>query len=196
MTRRTSFFALILGAVLSLALAACGATSNSPGSSGGIYGSSGSTPTTAASGQNSAQVATNTATVAGTSEPVLTNAQGMTLYYFKLDTAQTAACTATADSCTSFWPPLLDTSGTPTSSGSLPGKLAVLNDANGMQVTYNGHPLYTFSEDKAPGDTKGEGFMNEWHVATPTLAVLSTGGSTAPQPTATGGGYGYGGYGG
>lgn len=191
MTRRTSFFALILGAVLSLALAACGATSspNSPGS-GGLYGSSGSTPTTA-SGQNSAQVATNTATVAGQSEMVLTNAQGMTLYYFKLDTPQTAACTSSGG-CNSFWPPLLDTSGTPTSSGSLPGKLAVLNDANGMQVTYNGHPLYTFSEDKAPGDTKGEGFMNEWHVATPTLAVL-TGGSTAPQPTATGYGYGYGG---
>lgn len=192
MTRRTSFFALILGAALTLALTACGTTSsNSPGSSGGLYGSSGSTPTTASSGQGAAQVATSTAMVAGTSETILTNAQGMTLYYFLPDTAQQSACT-TSGGCSSFWPPLLDTSGTPTASGSLPGKLAVLSDANGMQVTYNGHPLYTFSEDKAPGDTKGEGFMNKWHVATPTLSVLTSGGSTSPQPTATSSGYGYG----
>lgn len=198
MVRRTRFTMLLLGAAFALTLAACGATSSgSPGSSGGLYGSSNSssasaTATSPASGQGSAQVASASAMVAGTSESILTNAQGMTLYYFKKDTTQQVACTS-AGGCSSFWPPLLASSGTPTASGSLPGALAVFDGANGKQVTYNGHPLYTFSEDKAPGDTKGEGFMNLWHVATPGLAVL-TGGSAAPQATATsGGGYGYGG---
>ena len=190
MARRTQIYALLLGGVVALALAACGATSSSPGSSGGIYGSSGgsaATATSSSSGQGTAQIATRTASVAGASEMILTNAQGMTLYYFMLDTPQKVACTG---SCISFWPPLLASSGAPAVSGSLSGTLAVLDGANGKQVTYNGHPLYTFANDKAPGDTHGEGIMGKWHVATPGLAA---GGSTAPQASPTTSGYGYGG---
>lgn len=196
MAQRTRVAMVLLGAALALTLAACGATSGSPGSSGGIYGSSGSgapaataTATSPASGTGSALVASATAMVAGTSKTILTNSRGMTLYYFTLDTPQKVAYTG---GCASFWPPLLASGGTPTASGSLAGTLAVLDGANGKQVTYNGHPLYTFSEDKAPGDTKGEGIMNEWHVATPGLAA-ATGGSTAPQASPTTSGYGYGG---
>jgi predicted lipoprotein with Yx(FWY)xxD motif len=56
-------------------------------------------------------------------------------------------------------------------------------DANGSQVEYNGHPLYTFSGDTAPGQTNGEGLFGMWFVATPNLPVQG-GGSTS-------GGYGY-----
>lgn len=198
MGRRIRYSTVLLvgpAVALTLALAACGATSSASGaagSSGGLYGSSNTpapTATSATSGSGSAMVATGTATVAGKSETILTNAQGMTLYYFTPDTAQKVACTS---SCTGIWPPLLASSGGPTARGSLPGTLGVLDGANGKQVTYNGHPLYTFVNDKAPGDTNGEGIKGEWFVATPSLAAAS-GGGAPPQATPTTGGYGYGG---
>jgi len=61
-------------------------------------------------------------------------------------------------------------SGAPTSATSLPGKLTVVADANGNQVEYNGHPLYTYSGDTGPGQTTGEGVGGVWHVVTPGLA--------------------------
>ena len=61
-----------------------------------------------------------------------------------------------------LWPPL--TSAAPTAAGGN-GKLSVLNDVNGHQVTYNGHPLYTFAGDHA-GQVTGQGVQN-FFVATP-----------------------------
>jgi len=82
-------------------------------------------------------------------------------------------------------PPLLFTgTGSPTSASSLPSTLSVATDANGNQVEYNGHPLYTYSKDTAPGPTNGEGFLGKWFVATPTLQ-----GQSAPQLTPTPYGY-------
>ena len=46
-----------------------------------------------------------------------------------------------------LWPPLV--SAAPSAAG-VSGKVTVLNGANGHQVTYNGHPLYTFVSDR-PG---------------------------------------------
>src|SRR5260370_15677948 len=109
---------------------------------------------------------TTSATVNGKSETILTNAQGMTLYYFMPDTATKAACTGT---CAGIWPPLLFTStGSPTSATTLPGTLSGVTDTNGQQVEYNGHPLYTYSKDTAAGQTNGEEFKAKWFVATPT----------------------------
>jgi len=56
----------------------------------------------------------------------------------------------------------------------LTGTLTVAMNANGDQVAYNGHLLYTFAGDKAKGDAKGEGtqaFSGVWKVATPGLTV-------------------------
>ena len=119
--------------------------------------------------------------VSGMSTLVLTNAQGFTLYYHTPDTATSVFTGAS-------WPPVLSPNGPPTSSGSLPGKLGVLNDANGAQVTYNGHPLYTFAGDSAAGQATGNGLGGVWFVATPNLAP-----SSHPGPTPTPGKpcYGY-----
>ena len=133
--------------------------------------------TTSGSQQGAALVTTRTDTVASASETVLTTTQGMTLYYFASDSSTQVACTG---DCAHNWPPLLAASGsTPTSATALPGSLSILSGANGQQVMYNGHPLYTFSGDKSPGDTNGEGIRGLWHVATPTLAPASG----APTPT-------------
>jgi predicted lipoprotein with Yx(FWY)xxD motif len=113
--------------------------------------------------------------VNGASDTVLTNAQGMTLYYLKSDTSTKTACTGT---CAGIWPPLLFTgTGAPTSATTVPGTLAVFNSANGQQVEYNGHQLYTYSGDTAPGQTNGEGFKGVWFVATSSLS-----GQSAPTP--------------
>jgi predicted lipoprotein with Yx(FWY)xxD motif len=179
-----AWFSLVALVVLVL-LAACGsntstgattvpnATSNTtasstPTSSGGRYGNGygngGTTPTVSSSGS---LIQTATTTVNGTSETILTTAQGRTLYYRTTDMPPTTVCSG---GCASAWPPLLVSgSSTPTSATSLPGKLSAQADANGTQVEYNGHPLYTYSGDTAPGQTTGEGVGGIWHVVTPSL---------------------------
>ncbi len=160
--------------LIALIVVACGSSSSTS------TGSGGTTPTAPTS--SVALIKTASATVKGASETIITNAQGMTLYYFMPDTATTAACTGT---CAGIWPPLLFTgTGSPTSATPLSGTLSVVKDANGQQVEYNGHPLYTYSKDTAPGQTNGEGLFGKWFVATPTLSIQS-----APQTTPTPYGY-------
>ena len=134
-------------------------------SNGGRYGSGGgTTPTTSSSGS---VIKTATATVNGASVTLLTNAQGMTLYYRTTDAPPTTVCSG---GCAGAWPPLvMSGSSTPTSATSLSGKLTIVSDANGNQVEYNGHPLYTYSGDTAAGQTTGEGVGGIWHVCTPSL---------------------------
>src|SRR5258708_39455900 len=144
---------------------------------GGCGGYGGSSSAGGSSASGPAQVKTATATVKGQSTPILTNSQGRTLYYRTTDTASASTCTG---GCTSTWPPLL-TSGSPVAASSLPGTLNSLSDANGTQVTYNGHLLYTYAGDSKPGDTNGEGIGGGWFVATPHLATPRPGGA-APTP--------------
>jgi predicted lipoprotein with Yx(FWY)xxD motif len=155
--------------LLALAAAACvqAPTVPPPVTGGSTPATGGSTPATATTSSAPALIHTATATVKGTSKTILTNAQGMTLYYFTPDTPTTSMCTT---GCSEIWPALLVTgSSAPTSSAALPGTLAVHTNANGNQVEYNGHFLYTFSGDSAPGQTNGEGIRGKWFVATPDL---------------------------
>jgi predicted lipoprotein with Yx(FWY)xxD motif len=110
-----------------------------------------------------------TATVKGNAETILATPQGLTLYYFTPDTATKVACTG---GCAKAWPPLHFTgSDTPLGDASLSGPLSVLNGANGNQVEYNGHLLYIYSGDTAPGQTNGAGLFGKWFVCTPSLAA-------------------------
>lgn len=173
--RRAFPFSIVL--LLAMLVAACGSST----------GSGGSTPTPAATTPApvattpaaTSTVMTATATVNGQSTTILTNTQGMTLYYFKPDTPTTSACTG---GCAQTWPPLLFTgSGSPTSAATLSGTLSAVTTANGNQIEYNGHPLYTFSGDTAPGQTKGEGIGGKWFVCTPDLAAASSASSALIQ---------------
>ena len=176
-------FVIALSVFIVMFIAACGSSTTT---GGGPYGGGGTTnppathPPTTGGNNSSAVIQTATVTVKGQSETVLTNAKGLTLYYFTPDSATQSALSR---NCLRVWPPLLFTgSGGPTSSTSLTGKLSVQMDINGNQIEYNGHPLYTFSGDSAPRQTNGEGLYGVWFVATPDLAVQG-GGSTS-------GGYG------
>ncbi len=110
-----------------------------------------------------------TVSVKGKSETVLTNAQGMTLYYFTPDSTTKIACTG---SCAQAWPPLVfKGSGAPEGDAPLSGKLTTVNGANGIQVEYNGHPMYAYSGDSAPGQANGQGLFGKWFVCTPSLSA-------------------------
>jgi predicted lipoprotein with Yx(FWY)xxD motif len=147
--------ALISGAVLVAVagvLAACGGAGGSSSSSGASSG---------------------TATVSaeqiggGGSGAVLVTPSGHALYAAEQEEGGKIMCTA---ACVSFWKPLTLAGGTPTGS-SLSGTLATVERPDGTkQVTYNGSPLYTFTQEGA-GQVTGNGFMDAfggqhftWHV--------------------------------
>ena len=140
---------------------ACGTSSNSSGTAA----TPAPTPTPAP------VMKTATAAVAGKSETILTDAKGMTLYYYAPDKgAGKVTCTG---ACLQAWPPLLLPSGVtqPTAASGINGTLGLLASPNGgQQVTYNGWPLYTWVKDTAPGMTTGENVGGKWFVATPTVA--------------------------
>jgi predicted lipoprotein with Yx(FWY)xxD motif len=100
-------------------------------------------PAAAASG-----AALKTTTIGGTT--VLTNAKGFTLYSFAPDTPASSKCYG---SCAAYWPPV---TGTTTAGSGLPGKVTTITRTGGThQLTYNGHPLYTYIGDTAPGQAHG-----------------------------------------
>jgi predicted lipoprotein with Yx(FWY)xxD motif len=168
-------WSIISGGIAALLAAGCGVAS-SPG----------------ASSSSSATVGIGNATVSGSSEQVLTDQAGHTLYYFGPDTPTTSQCTG---SCAGIWPPLLLPSGQPTASGSLPGTLSVVSDANGRQVAYQGHLLYSYSGDSASGQANGNGVnLNGgiWYAATPSLSAAGAAPSPSPSASASSGSSGYG----
>jgi len=129
---------------------------------------------------------------------ILTDSNGMTLYYFLKDTPQngTSACNG---ACAALWPPF-NTAPVQVSAPLQASDFVTITRADGTsQITYMGWPLYYYSGDKAPGDTNGYGFNKLWYVMSPTgvvtLAPTTTIATTAPTTVATtapamgGGGY-------
>ena len=109
---------------------------------------------TASSGQAVPATAGGTAmlrttTIGGVS--VLTNSSGRTLYSFAPDTPSSSACYGT---CAAYWPPVI---GNPVAGqGVTVSKIATIRRTDGtLQVTYAGHPLYTYVGDTAPGQASG-----------------------------------------
>jgi predicted lipoprotein with Yx(FWY)xxD motif len=120
---------------------------------------------------------------------VLVDARGRTLYLFEKDRNGMSACDT---ACVKFWP-ALTSNGTPRAGkGVHRSLLRLTRQRNGRrQVTYAGHPLYTFVGDKSPGQTTGEAltkFGADWYA-------IAASGRKVEQAQSTGGGYGSGGYG-
>jgi predicted lipoprotein with Yx(FWY)xxD motif len=93
--------------------------------------------------------ALRTTTIGGVS--VLTNSSGRTLYWFAPDTPSKSVCYGT---CAAYWPPVI---GNPAAGpGVTLSKVATIARTDGsIQVTYAGHPLYTYIGDTAPGQANG-----------------------------------------
>jgi predicted lipoprotein with Yx(FWY)xxD motif len=102
------------------------------------------------------------ANINGQMTNVLTTGNGMTLYYDTNDTALNATCTG---GCAQTWPPFLAQGQIITSAGVTSGQVTEQATANGNQVEYNGHPLYTYVNDTTTGQVNGQGVNSIWYAA-------------------------------
>jgi len=118
---------------------------------------SAASPAASAGGPAAGGAAVMTATVGSQGTLIVAGANGMTVYTFTKDVANsgTSACTG---GCLTKWPALTVPAGsTPAGGSDITGKLGTITraDDGSAQVTYNGLPLYFYSGDKAPGDSNG-----------------------------------------
>lgn len=93
---------------------------------------------------------------------VLTNSEGMTLYTFDKDAADSGKSVC-KDDCAVKWPPLV-ASVREKAEGAY---TIITRDDGAKQWAYKGKPLYTWFKDQKPGDTTGDGVLNVWHTAKP-----------------------------
>jgi predicted lipoprotein with Yx(FWY)xxD motif len=175
-SRLRMLLALPAVAAAAAVLAAC----SSSGTSSSSGGSSTSTSSPAAATAGSLK----TATIGGAT--VLTSSKGFTLYSFAPDTATKSNCNA---GCVQYWPPV---KGPATAGSGVTGTLTTIKRSDGsMQAAYDGHPLYTYVGDTAPGQAKGNGLNlsgGVWHE------VTASGGAAPAQSSSSGssgGGSGY-----
>jgi predicted lipoprotein with Yx(FWY)xxD motif len=174
--KRLLFGAMLIAAAV--ALAACG-------------GSGGGNATAASAGANT--VSTKSIGGAGT---VLVDSSGQALYASDQEAAAgKVLCTG---ACNSFWAPVT-ASGKVTGSSSVSGKLGTVKRPDGtMQATYNGMPLYSFTQDQA-GQVTGDGFKDAfggqqftWHVVTVGNSSGASSGAGGGSASSSGGsGYSY-----
>jgi predicted lipoprotein with Yx(FWY)xxD motif len=163
--KRKITIVIAAAALLAIAViaAGCGSSAGSSPYSSAPYGSA--VPASAPSGIDGA------ARVGVAKSPlgrIVVDSKGRTLYLFEKDKNRRSACYGL---CATYWPPLL-THGKPVArTGVRQLLLGVTRRANGSeQVTYAGHPLYRFVEDRQAGQTKGEGlndFGAGWDVLSP-----------------------------
>jgi predicted lipoprotein with Yx(FWY)xxD motif len=173
-------------AAFALTVSACGSSASSTAT----------TPNTPAAGggSSSAAAAAGGSTVTEKtigSQQVLVDSNGMTLYWFAIDTPGKSNCSG---SCATYWPPV---KGPLTAGSGVTGTLSTITRSDGTkQATYLGHPLYTYVGDKSPGQATGNGknlsggVWWEMTVSGSTPAAAAGASSTA-KATSGGGGYGY-----
>lgn len=170
----------------SVLLAACGSTSSSTSSSPS------STPAAQTGSGSASSSVVKTASNSTLGSTVLVDAKGLTLYRLSGEHAGKWICTSTA--CLQLWHPLTMRAGA-APSGSV-GSLGTVKRPGGMmQVTVKGMPLYTFVQDKSPGDAKGQGIKDVgiWNAVRSSGTPVSSAAAPASSSSssASGGGYGY-----
>jgi predicted lipoprotein with Yx(FWY)xxD motif len=177
-SRRPIEFLATAGAVplIALAIAGCGG------------GGDTSAATAAAPTAPNGKAATVGVADGGSLGRILVDSQGRTLYMFQADSGTKSACNG---ACAKEWPPLRATGKSVAGSGIAASKLGTSKRSDGLpQVTYNGHPLYWFTNDRSPGDASGQGlndFGGNWYVLSPSGTTVSR--SASSSSSAGGGGY-------
>jgi predicted lipoprotein with Yx(FWY)xxD motif len=180
--KRTYYALALLAVIGAVVIAGCGGGSSS--TSAESTGSSGESVTT--SGGGSGSIAGGEVAGLGT---VLVDSSGMTVYMFTEDKGTTSVCYG---GCESAWPPVV-ASGKPTAGeGAMSADLGTTKRKDGtLQVTYKGHPLYTYADDKSAGEANGNEAEGTWFLLDEAgAAVKGTAsdntGTTATESTTTG----------
>jgi predicted lipoprotein with Yx(FWY)xxD motif len=164
---RTTLALSLLALAATLAIAGCGSSSDS--SNGGIYGGEGDTGADTAAAKSPPGAESGAAVLTVASAPkvgaVLVDAKGFTVYDFHKDKGTTSACYG---GCAGVWPPVLTEGAPQAGEGASASKLGTTKRKDGtVQVTYAGHPLYTYAADKKPGEANGndiDSFGAEWYA--------------------------------
>ena len=122
---------------------------------------------------------------------VLTNASGRTLYLFEGDTKTKLGCNG---GCLKAWPPLLASGSASAAGGASKSALATTRRGSSKQVTYDGHPVYTYSGDSKAGQVWGEGLKLNgklWYAISPSGIAMtaSKGGGSSSSGGSTGSGW-------
>jgi predicted lipoprotein with Yx(FWY)xxD motif len=119
-------------------------------------------------------------------EPIAVNAHGAAVYELLPETTKHLLCT-TASGCPNFWPPVTVSKGAKITKGAgLKGRVGSFTHNGITQLTLNGHPLYTFVEDKRKGEAHGDGlksFGGTWHVLAQGAATKSSGAAGGTSST-------------
>jgi len=175
---KTIYGFALLALVAALAVAGCGSSSDNSGTSGeggksetsssssSRYGGSESSNASAESPPGAESgVAVLTVANAKKVGPVLVDSKGFTVYDFHKDKGTTSSCYG---ACAQGWPPVLSEGNPTAGEGAMASKLGTTKRKDGTtQVTYAGHPLYTFVEDKKPGEANGNdvsAFGAQWYA--------------------------------
>ncbi len=108
---------------------------------------------------------------------ILVTSTGHTLYVDKSDKPGHPACTG---GCLTAWPPLKASGKLKAAGSAVAADLGMVKGAGGEQVTYKGHPLYTFASDSS-GATSGEGVAG-FYVLSPTGSMIT---KAAKQPASS-----------
>jgi len=167
-TRLFSFATLAVAGAL--VLAACGGCSTSSSSGSGSTPSYGTAKPSTTNSSGAASVVSTKTSSLGT---FLVDGNGRALYLWDADHGSKSTCSG---ACSQAWPPVT-TTGTPKASGAVKASLlGTIKRADGTrEVTYAGHPLYTFAGDSQAGQTTGQGstgFGAPWWVVTPAGKAL------------------------
>jgi predicted lipoprotein with Yx(FWY)xxD motif len=155
MTRRLTLAAT--ATVAAALLAGCGSSSSSSSSSTAAS-TPASTPTQSTTATTTAAAGPGVAVETKKSKLgtiLAAGPQQRTVYLFEADKGTSSTCDG---DCAKDWPPVT-TDGAPTvSGGAVSADLGTTTRKDGSkQVTYKGHPLYFFDDDKDSGDTEGQG---------------------------------------
>ena len=132
-------------------------------------------PSPAPSPASSPAAAAATIMVATDAKPgtILVDGNGKTVYLFVADKGTASSCYT---SCATIWPPVLTTGAPIAGTGATASLLGTTTRTDGkVEVTYAGHPLYYFVQDKKAGDTTGQGingFGGLWWVLSPAGAAM------------------------
>ena len=165
---RTTYALVLLAVAAALAIAGCGSSDNGSGSGYGgkdETGASSEKTTAGSTAGSTGTVAVLTVASAPQVGPVLVDSKGLTVYDFHKDKGTTSSCYG---ACAGVWPPVLTEGAPQTGEGATASKLGTTKRKDGtVQVTYAGHPLYTYAADKKPGEANGQdidSFGAEWYA--------------------------------
>ena len=171
MKRNTTLILLVAAALVAAVVAGCGGNDNTA---------------TAASSQSGSGSHTIAVSDNGNLGKILVDSKGRSVYLFEKDTGPKSTCSG---GCATEWPPVTTTGKATAGSGLTASMVGTITRSDGTkQVTYNGHPLYTYVGDAKAGDTNGQGvsaFGARWYALSPAGSKVTGMGS------GSGGGYSY-----